>query len=53
MQISTHKNLNTSNNSNRSFSGTWDPSSASGNFEEITWDEYRPDDFFDNHNNYS
>ncbi|KAJ2989619.1 hypothetical protein NUW54_g8724 [Trametes sanguinea] len=33
-----------SNNSIRSFSGTWDPISASGNYEEIAWDEYRPED---------
>ncbi|KAI0336526.1 hypothetical protein GY45DRAFT_1366035 [Cubamyces sp. BRFM 1775] len=30
-----------SNNTNRSFSGTWDPTSASGTYDEITWDEYR------------
>ena len=30
-----------SNNTIRSFSGTWDPTSASGTYDEITWDEYR------------
>ncbi|KAI0780949.1 hypothetical protein BD413DRAFT_660032 [Trametes elegans] len=34
---------NPSNDSSiRSFSGTWDPSSANGEYHEISWDEYQP-----------
>ncbi|CDO68294.1 hypothetical protein BN946_scf184799.g21 [Trametes cinnabarina] len=37
-------NRTVSDNSARSFSGTWDPTSSSGHYEAITWDEYRPED---------